>query len=344
MVLALHAALAILLFFLINWLGHSAAWFGYQELTAFAHNDDDAPAFNVVLRIAAPIVFVILIAAAFYGIGKDHWVHNIYDVVILYFVVRFAFNLIRGRRLLVRWMYHLAIATTSSIATYALYVNIINKKQYLLPTWPDMSSNLWLIVVVFVYHLLNRTQVPASSRAPAIHRYLDAQFASAQRNYHNIIETRVPERRMQALVYAILIYESLNRPPIYRWIERHILFPLHRAKTTGVMQVTSTRPLGDRESVELGVALLMQNRPQAEARARRYASTRLMFADSEGPEVRATEVESYVAARWYREVVLIYNPDSAYAESVLEVQSYILAKHLKDQEPTRAARGESQAT
>ena len=61
----------------------------------------------------------------------------------------------------------------------------------------------------------------------------------------------------EALVYAVLIYETFNRPYAYRIIERHILFPLGLSKTLGPMQVEAKTPKNDVASVKEGAEKLV---------------------------------------------------------------------------------------
>lgn len=59
--IAIHVLLAVLLFFLVNWVGHYSVGFGYYQLATLADAEDEAPAFNVVMRIAAPLVFIMIV-------------------------------------------------------------------------------------------------------------------------------------------------------------------------------------------------------------------------------------------------------------------------------------------
>ena len=59
-----HVALAIFLFYLVNWIGNKAAPLGYMQLS-IGMKDDTAPMFNYLFKVLAPVVFVIIIAAFF---------------------------------------------------------------------------------------------------------------------------------------------------------------------------------------------------------------------------------------------------------------------------------------
>lgn len=62
----LHVGLAIVLFYLINWVGRHSSGLGYMQLTLFVR-PDEAPAFNFLLHALSPTVFVIMASAALYA-------------------------------------------------------------------------------------------------------------------------------------------------------------------------------------------------------------------------------------------------------------------------------------
>ena len=59
-----HFALAIALFFIVNWIGARAISVGYIQMNIVIQ-EDTAPAFNFVFKILAPFVFIVLCAVNF---------------------------------------------------------------------------------------------------------------------------------------------------------------------------------------------------------------------------------------------------------------------------------------
>lgn len=103
---------------------------------------------------------------------------------------------------------------------------------------------------------------------------------------------------------ALLVVEAVQRP---RWLRRieHVGARLRIAKTSGVMQMTSRRPLSDRESVT--------------AAAEAYAGTwTLAFTGGYGPGL----LESDLGKAWA--VSTRHNGDGEFAESVSDVASWLL--------------------
>jgi len=79
-----HILLSILLFFGVNLLGqHAPSNLSYYQLTTFLEIDE-APAFNFVIRVLTPTVFIILISALFYSLKLDKFIINIYLITVYY--------------------------------------------------------------------------------------------------------------------------------------------------------------------------------------------------------------------------------------------------------------------
>ncbi len=78
---------------------------------------EEAPAFNFLIRVITPVVYLIIISATLYYYDLDKFVFNIYLVNVYYILFRLLFNLITNRGLLLNWkrqfIYWLAIITVS---------------------------------------------------------------------------------------------------------------------------------------------------------------------------------------------------------------------------------------
>lgn len=250
-IIIVHCVLAILIFFIINWIGKHSYSLGYMELTLFVKNED-APAFNFLIRVLTPIIFLIISSTIIYSIHKDVYVHNIYLVNVYYLVFRLFFSLITGRIILINWyrqtLYWLAIITIS----YFVYDKIIKIKTNILPDFSGIANELWIIVLVFVFHVFNNIRLSQNRTAKRKNEYLKHQFLRFKRLYGQTIHEITNNESLDAVVYAILIYESFNRPKIIRLIENLSFRITGKPHTLGIMQVFSEKMLTDKESVELG--------------------------------------------------------------------------------------------
>lgn len=158
MVHVVHTFLAILLFFLINWIGKRLKSSGYKSLSVFVERDE-APAFNFLFRVLGPIVFIVLLSAMFYSFDWDNFVNGIWRVVIYHLAFRLTFNIARGRALLLNWMQEVFIWVSSIGGAWLLYDNVIKVREYLLPDPQAITNELWLIVALFIYAAFNNIEI-----------------------------------------------------------------------------------------------------------------------------------------------------------------------------------------
>src|SRR5688572_25518961 len=94
--------LGIILFFIVNWIGKHSYSVGYISISVFVQTEE-APAFNYLIRVLTPIVYIIVAAAILYSLNLDRYVINFYLVNVYYLIFRLIFNLITGRGLLLNW-------------------------------------------------------------------------------------------------------------------------------------------------------------------------------------------------------------------------------------------------
>ncbi len=248
-------ALAIFLFFAVNWVGEHSSTFGYLQLSLRA-KEDPAPAFNFLLKTLAPAVYIILAATGFYLIKRDSFVHHIWLVAVYYFSFRLLYNVALSRAALLNWFSILMQSVVGVIAAYLAYVHLILPRHPLFPGVESIGNQLWIIIALFLYAVFNNVHTSSKRTVRRKNRYLSSQFQTFEKRYGSLIEGQFPQRYMELIAYAILIYETFNRPWLAQSIER-IVFP-RGSHTLGPMQVRTTTRLSDWESVVLGIQQLKQ--------------------------------------------------------------------------------------
>ena len=86
-----HVALAVVLFFIVNWIGARAISVGYMQMSVVIQ-EDTAPAFNFLFKVLAPVVFIVLCAVGFEAIGLASFNKNIYFITVAFpIIVNFPF-------------------------------------------------------------------------------------------------------------------------------------------------------------------------------------------------------------------------------------------------------------
>lgn len=303
--------LAIVLFFVINWIGRSQHAFslGYTQLSV-SSRVDEAPAFNFMLRVFAPVVYLVLVASALYYLGLERFVNNIWLVIVYYFVFRELFNLVLGRFHLIDWTYRTLVWATTILLSYILYDNVIRIRRNLLPDFDTIANELWIVVIFFLYAMLNNRRTNAREPDKKLEHYSNHMYCKYKNRFSHLIEPKVDNKRVEALVYAIMIYESFNRPRLVRWFE-NLLFP-QMSKTLGIMQVTTDKRISDAESVEIATKRISADF----ANAKQKAEEEYPYPSSESVLDRSAMYET----------IRSYNNDGSYISEIFQLHSAIVDK------------------
>ena len=174
-ILLIHFLLAIALFFLINWIGEHSISIGYTSMSLEVKNDE-APAFNFLIRILTPAIFLILVSAIFYNLKLDQFTRHIYIVSILYILIRLFINIITNKGLLLNWIrqfFYWFFIICISILTYKYF---IQTKEYFFPDIKSFANELWIIVILFIYQLCNKISLSNSKTEKRKQNYIENHY------------------------------------------------------------------------------------------------------------------------------------------------------------------------
>lgn len=230
---------------------------GYYHIS-FIQGAEDAPLFNVVFRVLAPTVFLVLTATFFYANGFEESLQTFWLVTVYYFLLRWAYNLLMERNALLNWPKQIVTATLGISLSYFATRHILTDREVLLPSGRGLSDQLWIVIIGFIYFTATRITWPliGSSAQERKAEYLRHQFDLAQKRFARVIVSSASSRAAEALSYSVLLYESFNRPRLYQAVEKSVLFPIGIANSLGPMQVPTPVRLDDRDLVRLGVEKL----------------------------------------------------------------------------------------
>jgi hypothetical protein len=245
-----HLILAIVLFFVVNWLGRHSKGFGYTEISLFA-KDDENPAFNYLFRVLTPLVFLIIISTICDAFNIQRYKSELYLISIYYLVVRLLYVLLNGRIRLINWkkiiLYWFSIIPIS----YFIYDKII-KNQNLLPDFNNISNELWFLIIIFLYQLFNKYEPSSRGFKKRKNKYILSFYNKYENKYRNIIDELIKNNKLKSIVYAIIIYEGFNRPKYARLFES-IKLLIKKEATMGIMQIKTKEYINDIKSIKLGI-------------------------------------------------------------------------------------------
>lgn len=136
--------------------------------------------------------------------------------------------------------------------------------SFIAPSKEGLIDNLWssLLVAMLVILYLRVTNMGKSyenTRAQelTITNYILSSFASINERFSSdIIDACSKYKSSVPLLYAILIYENMNRPSWMRLFENTLTRLFRLNLTVGIAQVKSKKPLSDRESIYKAAKIL----------------------------------------------------------------------------------------
>lgn len=306
-IVLIHIGLATTLFFLLNWIGRHSISLGYMQLSVFV-KDDEAPAFNFILKSFSPTVFIILVSAFFYANDLDALVEHIWLVVVYYSVFRFLYNAALSRLSLLNWRVQITQWVASIVLAYFAYEKIISTRENLLPDFATVSNELWIVILFYLYSIMNNIKISNEGTRRRKSRYLNNRVIEFRGKYGELIKDNALNSSVERLIYSILLYENFARPKAIRLLEN--LIPSSIEATRGVMQVRSADRISDLQSVEIAIEKINSDYQAAlepaELEVQGYG---LSFPD----ELKASSIEHIVL----RATIANYNKDDDY---IIEVQ------------------------
>ena len=251
-IFCVHLIFAFMLFFIINWIGKYSISIGYIQMSMLV-KEDEAPAFNFLLRILSPIVYLVIISALLYKLELDNYVYNIYNVSIMYIIIRLLVNLITNRYLLMNWVRQFCYWICISLLSIFAYEYIIKTKENIIPDFSTIANELWIIILLFIYQLFNNIRLSNTKTKQRKERYISSRFKKFRKRFHHEIHEFFNNELFEALTYSIMIYEDFNRPLVIRNIE-YINFKITRKPhSLGIMQVQTNKYINDSQSLLLAM-------------------------------------------------------------------------------------------
>lgn len=249
-----HIILALILFFIVNWLGKRAEPMGYVQMSVVIQ-EDTAPLFNYLFKVLTPVVYIILLTAIFQKAGLNHLTNKIYWIVIDYWIIRLSAVILLGHIRLINWFTQI-IYWVSSIALAIWFQSVVDKVNSILPDPQNLLAELWLLVIVFLYSIFNKMEISRAGSLRRKERYIDTQFLKFRRKYGQLVSECSKSPIIEAITYSVMIYENFNRSSFARLLERIIFINSKKKHSFGIMQVQSTKPITDEESIKQGIEII----------------------------------------------------------------------------------------
>jgi hypothetical protein len=161
--LAFHLVLAVVLLFLVNWIGQNAIDFGYVSTSLF-EEPNESVALNFFIRVLFPAVFITLVSSAAVAAGKPDLRLGIVNVVIYYYLLRATVVVFLNRHRVISWLRFFLHTAAGVVFAELAYEYLILPNRSLLPDLETAGNELWLALLAFLYVVANKVKTPRRLR------------------------------------------------------------------------------------------------------------------------------------------------------------------------------------
>lgn len=248
------------------------------EYGHFGFSDDSGESFanNFFSKVISPTIFVSIVCAILEDTKWGFLIPIGWTIVPLYWLIRVIYISFINRWDIVNKKYEAIACLTAIGINFLVFLKIImplyeNAQSSIFIPIDELRDAVWYAIIAFLAKKIwdvVKANLTGKEIYPDLRKgnIVDVRYDRISKRYGNVIESVIDKNFPQdtkgkgnfsCLVYAIAIYEDYNRPPAARMIEKMILcLRVRKSMTLGIMQVNSTTPISDEESIKKGVEKL----------------------------------------------------------------------------------------
>lgn len=238
----------------------------YMTVTEYISSGESKWLRYVCFRTLPPLIVFILLAAVLEAyFPQTNTLIGLLLAAVASIVFRDGKSLLNRKITIAEKLIHLTnifLVFTSAVVVWSM--TLFLPLNVLAPSLNGIVDNLWssLFIATLVVLYLDTTNIRGGHRSDtegvaARTNYVLREYASIQKRYQAEIKESVSQyNTSEPLLYAVLIYESMNRPKFLRIFENLFVRLLGLELTVGIAQVKSSRPLTDQESIHKAAAIL----------------------------------------------------------------------------------------
>lgn len=150
------------------------------------------------------------------------------------------------------------------VGTVSSYIDF----TFIVPDLKDLINNTWgtlsVALLAIAYYKLSRLGRKSQDKQFDSHKdkvyfsgIVTDAYMALRHKYSDVVDRACNENMCSPrILYAILIYEDINRPKIIRYIENLIVKTFPVKLTVGIAQVRSDKPLSDADSIVRAAKIL----------------------------------------------------------------------------------------
>ena len=246
-----HFLAAIILFYIINWIGAKSISVGYIQMSIVVE-EESYPAFNFLFKAIAPVIIMILYVALAQAVHLESFTSHCYLIVVYYWLFRISVVILYRRGSLTNWTTQLFYWITSIGLSIYVY-KLVDKVDKILPDPDSLRDEMWILIILFLYSTFNKMTFDRKGTLKRKEKYLKETYTRLKSRYNKVISKECDNYFFTQVIYAIMIYENFNRPQIVRWIEYICFWLTKKTHTLGIMQVKSSKWITNEQSIILAI-------------------------------------------------------------------------------------------
>lgn len=256
--IVLLIVLAIITQHIVAWAGsvlHEVGMIG-SDYAVFTFRDDrnQSMTTNVIMNIFIPNVVMVFIYMVAQYLKIDELEKNLLIYIVAFYVYRMVLIcIILRRKEMYSIRYELGIALVAFLLAWGLKNYFFTSVDNIFISATELKDELWIAIIVVLYQFVKQLLSKKVSQDTVltkgqISRYIIKKFNKFFKKYNNLMDITSKNHEMYIFLYAIMIFEDYNRGPFIRFFER-IKVHLGKSATVGIMQIKSSVPLSDEESI-----------------------------------------------------------------------------------------------
>lgn len=280
---------------------------GYMSVVDFLSGGKRRWGVYYLFRLFPPFAILILLSAI---LGRYFSIANPLPYLLIASTLSLIFRdgamLFMSKFISEKLLYLTNIIATYCIAAVITILAMNTDITFIAPSVSGLFDNLWstllVAAIVLLYSRITNPRaktVDIQAEQTARDNYIFESYKKIKTKHSGDIDRAITlYATSKPILYAVLIYENMNRPAWMRLIENVIVKTTHKELTVGIAQVKSDRALTDSESISKAARILQGS----------------SFADS-------GYGSGFVDIQQLEGILEKYNSSSLYAESIAEIMA-----------------------
>lgn len=237
----INIGIAIASTLVVNILGGLFVSSGYSSMDR--EMDSDTRSFNVVFRVVAPVIVWCPMACLASSLFVDYLASTAWISLVFYWLLRFVITILLNPASLDSIGILVRAVVSCLLGAYFSIFLVSSGFESLIPDRGDVVFQFWLIIGMACISLI--VGIGRKRTCEDLEKY----YYEVERCAEALLPKRYQEDiALKILFYTVGMIEAHYRGKWFRRLERLAAY-LGIAKSTGIMQVVSSIPLSDEESV-----------------------------------------------------------------------------------------------